>query len=126
MNKITKNMDLVFYLAAVSSPPEFEILIFEGYEINVMGTYNVIAASAVNNVRRVILASSSPVYGNMIKIARKSDLKDKFENFYPLSKRINELTGSVFLNYGLEIVSLRYFNTYGINENMKGNYASVI
>ncbi|MEM4071588.1 MAG: NAD-dependent epimerase/dehydratase family protein [Thermoplasmata archaeon] len=62
----------------------------------------------------------------MIKITRISDLKDRFENFYPLSKRINELTGSVFLNYGLEIVSLRYFNTYGIGENTKGNYASVI
>ncbi|MEM3455568.1 MAG: NAD-dependent epimerase/dehydratase family protein [Candidatus Micrarchaeia archaeon] len=126
MINITKNMDFVFHLAAVTAPPEFENLTSEGYEINVMGTYNVMAASAVNHVRRVILASSSSVYGNMIKIARESDLTDKFENFYPLSKRINELTGSVFLNYGLEIVSLRYFNTYGIGENTKGIYASVI
>jgi len=126
MKKITKNMDFVFHLAAVTSPPEFEDLVSDGYETNVMGTYNVLAASAVNGVKRVIIASSSSVYGSMHHIARESDVADKYENFYPMSKKINELTASVFLNYGIETVSLRYFNTYGIGENTKGSYASVI
>ncbi|MGC8693277.1 MAG: NAD-dependent epimerase/dehydratase family protein, partial [Thermoplasmata archaeon] len=37
MNELTKNMDFVFHLAAVTSPPEFENLISEGYETNVLG-----------------------------------------------------------------------------------------
>ncbi len=121
-----KGMDYVFHLAAVTSPPEFENPLSEGYSVNVLGTYNVLAASATSGVRRVILASSSSVYGSMSKPAKEDCLIDSFSNFYPLSKRINEMTAVFFLNYNLETVCLRYFNTYGIGENSKGAYSSVI
>ena len=65
LEKACSGIDYVFHLAAVTSPPEFENLTGEGYEVNVMGTYNVLAASAKNNVKRVILASSSSVYGDI-------------------------------------------------------------
>ncbi len=126
LEKACSGIDYVFHLAAVTSPPEFENLTGEGYEVNVMGTYNVLAASAKNNVKRVILASSSSVYGDIREAARESELPPAYSNFYPMTKRINEMTARLFNQYGLEIVSLRYFNTYGIGENSKGDYSSVI
>ena len=126
LEKACSGIDYVFHLAAVTSPPEFENLTGEGYEVNVMGTYNVLAASAKNNVKRVILASSSSVYGDIREAARESELPAVYSNFYPMTKRINEMTARLFSKYGLETVSLRYFNTYGLGENSKGEYSSVI
>ena len=124
--KACKGIDYVFHLAAVTSPPEFENLAGEGYDVNVIGTYNVLAAGAINGVKRVILASSSSIYGQTSTPASETDLPSTYTNFYPGSKRINEITGRIFLNYNIETVFLRYFNTYGIGENSKGSYSSVI
>jgi len=121
-----KNKDYVFHLAAVTAPPEFENLLAKGFETNVVGTYNVLASSAVEGVRRVIIASSSSVYGQTSRPSSESDIPERYTNFYPLSKRINEMTAKSFKSYGLETISLRYFDTYGIGENSKGSYSSVI
>ena len=121
-----KGMDYVFHLAAVTSPPEFENPLGEGYSVNVLGTYNVLASSATNGVKRVILASSSSVYGSISEPAKEDSPVNSFSNLYPLSKKINEMTARFFLSHYLETISLRYFNTYGIGENSKGAYSSVI
>ena len=126
LEKACSGIDYVFHLAAVTSPPEFENLTGEGYEVNVIGTYNVLAASAKSNVKRVILASSSSVYGDMKQAAVETQLPETYSNFYPMTKRINEMTAGLLSKYGLETVSLRYFNTYGLGENSKGEYSSVI
>jgi len=121
-----KKKDYVFHLAAVTAPPEFENLLGKGFETNVVGTYNVLASSAVEGVKRVIIASSSSVYGQTMVPSSESNIPDHYTNFYPLSKKVNEMTAKSFRSYGLETVSLRYFNTYGIGENSKGSYSSVI
>ena len=121
-----KGIDYVFHLAAVTSPPEFENPLGEGYGVNVLGTYNVLAASAASGVKRVILASSSSIYGSDAGTMREDHLTSTYTNLYPLSKRINEMTANLFQEYNLETVSLRYFNTYGVDENSKGAYSSVI
>lgn len=126
VQKACKGMDYVFHLAAVTSPPEFENPLGEGYSVNVMGTYNVLAASAANGVKRVILASSSSIYGSTPEPAKEESQVDSFSNLYPLTKKINEMTAYFFLTHNLETVSLRYFNTYGTGENSKGSYSSVI
>ena len=126
LEKACSGIDYVFHLAAVTSPPEFENLTGEGYEVNVMGTYNVLAASAKNNVKRVILASSSSVYGDIREAAREPMIPETYLNLYPLSKRIGEVTAALFNNFKLETVTLRYFSTYGIGETSKGEYSSVI
>ena len=46
-----KGIDYVFNLAAVTSPPEFEDINSNGYEINIMGTYNILKAAYKNNVK---------------------------------------------------------------------------
>jgi UDP-glucose 4-epimerase len=120
VEKALSGIDYVYHLAAVTSPPEFENLMGEGYYVNVLGTYNVLAASQANKVKRVVIASSSSVYGNTSKAASEDSLQEKYNNFYPLTKRINEMTLSLFNDYCVETVALRYFNTYGLGENSKG------
>ena len=124
--KALNGIDYVFHMAAVTSPPEFENLTGEGYEVNVTGTYNVLAASQAQGVKRVLIASSSSIYGSITKPVSEEKLPKRYENFYPLTKRINEMTSEMFRDYGLEVIALRYFNTYGTGENSKGAYSSVI
>ena len=124
--KALNGIDYVFHMAAVTSPPEFENLTGEGYEVNVTGTYNVLAASKAQGVKRVLIASSSSIYGSITKPVSEEKLPKRYKNFYPLTKRINEMTSEMFRDYGLEVIALRYFNTYGTGENSKGAYASVI
>lgn len=126
VQKACKGMDFVFHLAAITSPPEFENPLGEGYSVNVLGTYNILAASASSGVKRVILASSSSVYGSTSRSSKESYISKTDTNLYPLTKKINELTSHFFHFYNLETISLRYFNTYGIGENSKGSYSSVI
>ena len=126
VEKALKGIDYVFHLAAVTSPPEFENLTGDGYDVNVLGTYNILAASQVNKVKKVVIASSSSIYGNSSGMTSEDSPPKKFGNFYPLTKMINEMTAKMFKDYGLEVVALRYFNTYGIGENSKGPYSSVI
>jgi UDP-glucose 4-epimerase len=126
VEKALSGIDYVYHLAAVTSPPEFENLTGEGYDVNVLGTYNVLAASQSNKVKRVVIASSSSVYGGASKVTSEDSIPETYSNFYPLTKRINEMTAKLFNEYGVETIALRYFNTYGIGENSKGPYSSVI
>ena len=121
-----KDIDYVFNLAAVTSPPQFEDIDGNGYEINIMGTYNILKAAYKNNVKKVILASSSAIYGDTEKQVTESMITDSYPNLYAVTKYTNELTARSFsLLRKLDSVYLRYFNTYGPGENSKGAYSSI-
>ena len=97
LNISMKDIDYVFNLAAVTSPPEFEDIDSNGYEINVMGTYNILKAAFKNNVKKVILASSSAVYGN-IDVPAKEDRfwrAPKFPKIPPESTLRNQISHCV-------------------------------
>ena len=127
MENLFSGVDYVFHNAAVTSPPEFEERPFEGFNTNVMGTFNVLDMARKHNVKRVVLASSSSIYGNTMKKTSESDLDTDFINLYPMSKFINELLAKFYgKDKSPETVFLRYFNTYGAGENSKGFYSSVI
>ena len=126
LNISMKDIDYVFNLAAVTSPPEFEDIDSNGYEINVMGTYNILKAAFKNNVKKVILASSSAVYGNIDVPVKEDMVTDAYPNLYAVTKYTNEITAKSFsLLRHLDSVYLRYFNTYGTGENSKGAYSSI-
>lgn len=127
LENATQNVDYVFNLAATTSPPEFESLDSQGYEVNVMGMYNVLKSAAKNHVKRVVFASSSAVYGSLTQKAREEMNLYNHSNLYPATKIIGEVTSKAFINsFGIDAVFLRYFNTYGTGENSKGAYSSVI
>ena len=126
LSKSMKDIDYVFNLAAVTSPPEFEDIDSKGYEINIMGTYNILKSAYKNNVKKVILASSSAIYGNIKTPATEDMITDSYPNLYAVTKYTNEITARSFsLLRNLDSVYLRYFNTYGSGENNKGAYSSI-
>ena len=125
LKRTMEGSDYVFHLAATTSPPQFEVLGSNGYEVNVMGTYNVLQAASDSGLRKVVIASSSAIYGDMISAAAENASPEAYRNMYPVTKKINEITAK-FFSSRIETVALRYFNTYGIGENSKARYASVV
>ncbi len=127
LKSITTDCDAIFHLAATTSPPQFEEIGNSGYENNVMGTQNVFDIAYDNGCKRVVYASSSAVYGVTKKASSEQDIPDRYENMYPVTKRINELTAKFYAETGkIETVGMRFFNTYGKDETSKSAYASVI
>ena len=96
LNVSMKDIDYVFNLAAVTSPPQFEDIDSDGYEINIMGTYNILKAAFKNNVKKVILASSSAVYGNINFPVKEYMATDAYQNLYAVTKYTNEITARSF------------------------------
>ena len=127
LDNINKKFDGVFHLAAMTSPPQFEINPQSGLRVNVNGTFNVLDFAIKHGVQKVVLASSSAIYGDSREVAVESRYPDRYQNLYPVTKIIDELFSRHYsLRQDISSVSLRFFNTYGPNENTKGAYSSPI
>ena len=97
------------------------------HKINIEGTNNVLEAARLNGVKRVLLASSSAVYGNGKDIPYKETSGTDCRSPYAASKLIGEeLLKCYFKAYGLETVCVRYFNVFGSKQNPNSPYAAVI
>jgi UDP-glucose 4-epimerase len=127
LGNINRKFDGIFHLAAVTSPPQFEINPDNGLRVNVNGTFNVLDFARNHAVNKVVLASSSAIYGDSREVAVESKYPDRYLNLYPVTKIVDELFSRHYsLREDLSSVSLRYFNTYGPSENTKGAYSSPI
>lgn len=129
LENLLEDVDYVFHQAAQVSVPESIINPMKTNEINVRGTLNVLKASAKNNVKKIINASSCAVYGDAplenLPLTEESSLFPKSP--YAISKIASELYCNVFTEiYGLKTISLRYFNVYGPKQNPESQYAAVI
>ena len=124
---IVRGADTVFHLAAL---PRVQYSIEhprETNETNVTGTLNVLTAAKDGNVRRVVYSASSSAYGDQETMPLVETMPACPLSPYGLQKYIGELYCRVFSTvYGLETVSLRYFNVYGKNQDPDGAYALVI
>jgi len=86
-------------------------------EVNVNGTLNMLIASRDEGVKRLVYSSSSSVYGKNPTLPKKKIMIPKPISPYAVSKLTGEYYCRVFYEtYGLETVSLRYFNIYGKNK----------
>ena len=120
-------MDWVFHQAARGSVPRSIEDPAGTHEINITGTLNVLTASRDSNVKRVVCASSSSIYGETPELPKREDMLPSPESPYAISKITLEYYCRVFYQaYGLETVSLRYFNIYGPRQNPLLQYAAVI
>ena len=127
LENINRKFDGIFHLAAVTSPPQFEVKPDNGLRVNVNGTFNVLDFARNHGVNKVVLASSSAIYGDSREVAVESRYPDRYLNLYPVTKIVDELFSRHYsLREDLSSISLRYFNTYGPGENTKGAYASPI
>jgi len=124
---IFKNIDYVFHLAAIPRVPiSIEDPIATSY-INIIGAINVFKAAAEANIKRVIFASSSSVYGEQEQMPLKEDRVIKPVSPYGLQKLVGEQFGRLFTElYKTPVVSLRYFNVFGPRVDFDSEYSLVI
>ena len=124
---IEEKLDGIFHLAATTSPPQFEDDPLGGFQVNANGTLNILEFAKRKKIRRVVLASSSATYGNSESISREEIIPQTYSNLYPITKIVDEYLARYYsVRKEVECISLRYFNTYGIGENSKALYASVV
>ncbi len=127
LNPIFIDAKYVFHLAALPSVPYSVEHPIETHEVNALGTLKVIMAASNAGVKRVIYSSSSAVYGNQEALPVYEDAKCEPNTPYGLQKLESEhylrLASEL---YGVETISLRYFNLYGPRQNHTGPYASVV
>ncbi len=100
---------------------------FISNEANVNGTLNLLIAARDAGVRRVVYASSSSVYGDSPTLPKHEDMTPRPRSPYAVSKLAAEYYCQVFTEvYGLETVSLRYFNVFGPRQDPTSQYSAVI
>jgi nucleoside-diphosphate-sugar epimerase len=124
-----KDVDAVFHEAALASVVLSVKDPVLANAINVTGTLNVLKASLDSGVKRFIFASSAAVYGGGLPFRKRENLKESPTSPYGVSKLAAEKYVETFHNlYGLETVSLRYFNVYGPGQRIDAEcaYSGVI
>jgi UDP-glucose 4-epimerase len=130
LNKLTEifhNVDFVFHQAALPSVPRSIADPILVNEINVHGTLNVLKAAKENNVKKVIFASSSSVYGDTAILPKVETMTPNPQSPYAVTKVTGEYYCQVFKQiYHLPTVCLRYFNVYGRRQDPHSQYSAVI
>lgn len=121
------NQDVIFHLGALGSVPRSINDPITSNNVNAGGTLNVLVAAKDANVRRVIYASSSSVYGDTPVLPKVETMPSKPLSPYAMSKLAAEEYCRIFHHvYGLETVALRYFNVFGPRQRPDSEYAAVI
>jgi nucleoside-diphosphate-sugar epimerase len=124
--KAVRGVDAVIHEAALVSVTRSVEDPLLSNEINITGTLNLLKASADAHIKRFVLASSCAVYGDTETLPNHEKLAPKPLSPYAVGKLAAENYAKVFYNvYGLETVSLRYFNVYGPRQKY-GPYSGVI
>jgi UDP-glucose 4-epimerase len=127
VKKAAKGADYVLHQAALRSVPKSVDDPVLTNDININGTLNILLASKKMGVKRVVYASSSSVYGDCDVFPEKEDFVPKPISPYAVSKLTGEHYGYTFSQtFGLEVVSLRYFNVFGPRQNPESKYSAVI
>jgi len=127
LKEVFKNVDYVFHQAAIPSVPRSVKDPVLSNNANVNGTLNVLVAARDNNVKKVVYASSSSVYGDTPTLPKKEEMTPCPLSPYAVSKLTGEYYCRVFTGvYDLKTVALRYFNVYGPRQDPEGEYAAVI
>ncbi len=120
-------MDFVLHQAALPSVPRSIQDPISSNDVNVSGTLNVLYAARDAGIKRVVIASSSSIYGDSPQLPKQEDMPVNPLSPYGVSKLAGEKYAQVFADiYGLHTVSLRYFNVFGPRQNPNSQYSAVI
>jgi UDP-glucose 4-epimerase len=118
---------VVFHEAAIPSVPRSIDDPVPSHEVNIDGTFNVLRAARQGQAGRVIYAASSSAYGDTDVLPKVESMTPRPKSPYALQKLMGEYYGSIFSGvYGLETVSLRYFNVYGPRQDPSSAYSGVL
>lgn len=122
-----REVEYVFHQAALRSVPRSVDDPSATNEVNVLGTLNVLQAAVKAGVRRLVYASSSSVYGDTSVSPQQEDHRPGPISPYAVSKLAGEHYSVSFCQvYGLETVSLRYFNVFGPHQDPESKYSALI
>jgi len=127
LTKIFKDHDYVLHQAALPSVPRSISDPKSSNEANITGTLNVLIAAKNSGIKKVVCASSSSVYGDTPTLPKSENMPVNPLSPYAITKMTAEFYCNVFQEiYGLQTVSLRYFNVFGPKQDPNSQYAAVI
>ncbi|MEW6614384.1 MAG: SDR family oxidoreductase [Thermodesulfobacteriota bacterium] len=127
VKKAVDGIEYVLHQGAIPSVPRSIEDPLKSTEANVIGTLNLLVASRESEVKRVVYASSSSIYGDTPTLPKIEGMSPLPKSPYAVSKLAGEHYCQVFYHiYGLETVCLRYFNIFGPHQDPNSHYAAVI
>ncbi len=127
VEKMVQGMDMVFHLGAVISIPYSYANPVEVVESNILGTMNVLLACKKWGLERVIHTSTSEVYGTAITVPISESHPLQGQSPYSASKiGADKLAESFWCSYGLPVVTVRPFNTYGPRQSARAVIPTII
>jgi nucleoside-diphosphate-sugar epimerase len=127
LREACRGVDFVIHLAARTSVPQSMTDPGDTNRVNVDGTLNVLMAARDAKVKRVVFAGSTAVYGDTPILPTNENTPPAPISPYGASKLAAETYGQVFgRSYGLEFVSLRYFNVFGPRQDPSSPYSGVL
>jgi nucleoside-diphosphate-sugar epimerase len=127
VRKAMHEAEYVLHLAARTSVPRSVKDPIETNKINIDGTLNVLVAAKELKVKRVVFAASSSAYGETPTLPKVETMPPQPISPYGVTKFVGELYGQTFGRcYGLENVSLRYFNIFGPRQDPSSPYSGVL
>jgi nucleoside-diphosphate-sugar epimerase len=122
-----RGADYVLHLAARTSVPRSVLEPIQTNHVNVDGTLNVLIAARDAKVKRVVFAASSSAYGETLELPKRESMEPSPISPYGVTKLVGELYARVCGRvYGLENVSLRYFNVFGPRQDPTSQYSGVL
>jgi UDP-glucose 4-epimerase len=117
----------VFHLAALPSVPKSILNPVPSHESNIDGTFNVFLAAAEGKAGRVIYGASSSAYGDTDVLPKVETMAPRPKSPYAVQKLLGEYYASVFAEcFGLDTVSLRFFNVFGPRQDPSSVYSGVL
>ena len=127
IHKAVHGIEYVIHEAAWRSVPK-SMADPVGYtDVNVLATVRLLEAAAKAKVKRVVNISSSSVYGETDRMPLREEMPTAPVSPYAASKLATELFCGLFTRgFGLETVSVRYFNVFGPRQSLENDYAVVI
>ena len=127
ITRACEGIDIVFHEAALASVPRSVSDPVPTNHANVTGTVEVLNASRKAGVRRIVYAGSSSAYGDSPTLPKREDMLPNPISPYAVSKLAGEHYMASFSRvYGLETVTLRYFNVFGPYQDPNSQYSGVL
>lgn len=127
LRRAIEGAELVFHEAAIPSVPRSVENPRQTHVASVDSTFSLLLAAKENNVRRIVYAASSSAYGDQPTLPKVETMLPEPLSPYAVAKLVGEHYCQVFTRvYGLETVSLRYFNVFGPRQDPSSQYSGVI
>ncbi len=127
LERALAGVEVVFHEAAIPSVPRSLVDPLTSHDVDATGTLKVLFHAKKAGVRRVVYAASSAAYGDTPTLPKVETMRPSPLSPYAVAKLAGELYCQMYATaYGLETVSLRYFNVFGARQDPQSEYAAVI